>query len=138
MKLYIEKRMELLALSIGERFATLISRSMHRITGFVLLAIGSIFALFGLSIYLGTVLGDPWLGYLIVAAPFLLIGLFFIKLRPKSINRKMKNRMMEELFSNLLDDIGSPDDEGGSVTMEDGTKNSSNNNSENLTKKESS
>lgn len=136
LKLYIEKRIELWALSTGERFATLISKSMHRITGFVLLALGGIFALIGLSIYLGNVLGDPWLGYLIVAAPLVLIGLFSINLRPKSIRRKIKNRMMEDFFRSLPDDIGSTDNEGDAFTMENDKKRTNKDNSAKMSKKE--
>lgn len=134
LKLYIEKRLELLALGSGERFATLMSQSVHRITGFVLLAIGGIFALVGLSIYLGTLLGEPWMGYLIVAAPLLLIGLFFVNLRPKSLNRRMKRRMVEQFFQMLPDEIGKSDNENKYLDLESTDSSSKSEDSANTSK----
>ena len=109
MKLYIEKRLELLALNSGERLATFISQSVHRIAGIALLGLGGMFALIGLSIYLGEVLGYPWLGFLIVAAPPLFVGLFFVNLRPKSVNRNMRKRLMERMVHALLDELENTD-----------------------------
>lgn len=129
LKAYIETRLELMVLESGERFSNQLSDSIQRITGFVLLSIGGVFALIALSIYLGELLGYAWAGYVIVAAPLLLIGLFFVNRRPRFFSRNMKRRVMERFLLLLpASKVGTSEGQGAHQSRESEGKDRKSNN----------
>ncbi len=101
LKLYIEKRIELLLLNIGEHFARMMAESVHKVAGFVLLAGASVCLLVALALYLGDLLNSPSLGYVIVSIPLLVLGIMFIYLKPKSILERIQNQFEKEIVNAL-------------------------------------
>ncbi|MDZ7694557.1 MAG: hypothetical protein U5K69_26125 [Balneolaceae bacterium] len=75
LKLYIEKRVELLLLNVGEHFARMMAESVQRITGIILLSGASVCLLVALALYLGDLLNNESLGYVLVALPLIGAGL---------------------------------------------------------------
>lgn len=127
-KLLVEKRMELWGLRIGEVMTGLFTESMYRLTGVVLMAVSGLLLLIALATFVGELVGDESLGYLIVAAPFLLLGLLFINKRPKFLIRRTQNQMMEQFYQSLQDkkkDIDQ-DDSAAASTSDDSTTEKSN------------
>jgi len=82
LKLYIEKRIELLLLNIGEQYSQWMAESIQKLTGIFLLFGAFVFILVAIAIYLGELLGRPGLGYVIVSLPLFITGLFFFYLKP--------------------------------------------------------
>lgn len=97
LKLYFEKRMELVMLNAGEYISGWMAASVQRAAGAFLLLGGVSFLLVALAIYLGRVLGSPSLGFVIVSFPLLLIGILFIYLKPNGITRHLQQNFEDEV-----------------------------------------
>jgi hypothetical protein len=101
LKLYLEKRIELTMLNIGEVISGLMAASVQRGIGVFLLLGGLCFLLFALAIYLGDILGSQSLGYVIVSLPLLLIGGLFMYLKPKSVFKQLQHRFENEVIKSI-------------------------------------
>lgn len=98
LKLYIEKRAELLLLSVGEQYSRWFAESLQRLSGLVLLFGALVFLLLALALYLGELLNNQSLGYVIVSLPLILFGVLFYNLRPRSMVRNLQDHFEEELI----------------------------------------
>lgn len=101
LKDYVETRLELTFLNVSDKLTFWIGHSIQTLVGYVILGIGLVFAMTALAIYLGELIGERWAGYLIVASPFLLIGLIFVIAKPKSIARRIQNEILAEVLESL-------------------------------------
>jgi len=99
---YIEKRLELFALSIGEQVSRIVADSIQRLIGILLVTGGLFFAWFALCYYLSDLLGNQALGFLSASIPLLLIGFIFMRIKPNSITRKIQAGILKN-FMNSLD-----------------------------------
>lgn len=100
---YIETRITLKAIDIGEKISYLIGQSIQQLIAYTILIIGLLFALVALALFVGDLLNNTALGYLIVSAPFILTGLFLVLVKPKKIALNIQDKIMEELLENLED-----------------------------------
>ncbi len=101
LKLYIEKRIELLLLNIGEQYSRWMAESLQKVTGILLLFGASVFLLVALAVYLGELLDSPSLGYVIVSLPLVVTGIFLVYLKPKSFTEKLQEQFESELIRAL-------------------------------------
>lgn len=101
LKHYVETRIELSVLNIGDKVSYLIGQSIQQLFGYAILGLGLVFGLTALSIYLGDLLDKEWAGYAIVASPFILVGLIFVVAKPKSIARKIQQQILAEFLDTL-------------------------------------
>lgn len=99
LKLFVEKKLELLILNIGGEVARWVAESVQRVVGFVVVSTGILFLLIALAIWLGELIGVPSLGYVAVGVPLLIIGGLLFSLQPKGITRKIKSQFESELLS---------------------------------------
>lgn len=98
LKLYLEKRMELMMLNAGEYFSGWMAASVQRALGVLLLLGGLGFILFALAIYLGDLLNSDSLGYLIVSLPLLLTGGGFLYLKPARLFERLQQMFEAEVI----------------------------------------
>ncbi len=98
LKLYIEKRLELMMLNTGEYVSGWIAASVQRVGGALILLGGISFLLFALAIYLGELLGSESLGYVLVSLPLLVIGMLFITLKPKRLFERLQQNFESEVI----------------------------------------
>lgn len=98
LKLYIEKRLELMMLNTGEYVSGWIAASVQRVGGALILLGGIGFLLFALAIYLGELLGSESLGYVLVSLPLLVIGMLFISLKPKGLFERLQQNFEAEVI----------------------------------------
>lgn len=98
---YIEKRLELFALSIGEQLSLIVADSIQRLIGILLVSGGLFFAWFALGYYLSDLFGDQALGFLGAAVPLLLIGFIFMRIKPVSITRTIQAGILTEFMKTL-------------------------------------
>ena len=101
LKHYVETRIELSALNIGDKISYLIGQSIQQLIGYTVLGLGLVFGLIALSIYLGDLLDEEWAGYAIVATPFVLLGIILVVAKPKSIARKIQHQILAEFLDSL-------------------------------------
>lgn len=101
LKHYVETRLELTVLNIGDSITYWIGKAVQNLLGYALLAIGVVFAMTALAIYLGEVLNERWAGYVIVASPFVIAGLIFVLIKPNSISRRIQHQILAELMASF-------------------------------------
>lgn len=101
LKLYIEKRLELLLLNIGEQISKWLAASIQKISGVILLVGGLVCLLVALAIFLGNLLGNDSLGYLIVSVPLLVLGYLLINLKPDSVLKSLQQHFESELIESI-------------------------------------
>ncbi len=98
LKLYIEKRVELLLLNVGEHFSRMMAESVQKVAGLLLLSGASVFLLVALAHFLGDLLDNQSLGYILVSIPLFIAGLFFYYLKPKSMVDGLQNHFEKEII----------------------------------------
>ncbi|MBN2732158.1 MAG: phage holin family protein [Balneolaceae bacterium] len=98
LKRYVEKRIELMVINVGEQYARWIAESIQKIAGLIFLFGALVFLLIALALYLGELLNSRSLGFVLVSIPFLICGYLFFNLKPASISRKLRTEFEEELI----------------------------------------
>ncbi|WP_020402167.1 phage holin family protein [Gracilimonas tropica] len=101
LKHYVEARLELSVINISEQVAYWIGKAIQNLFGYTILALGLVFGLTALAIYLGELLDEEWAGYLIVASPFLIVGLILVLTKPTLIAGKIQQDILSELLSSF-------------------------------------
>lgn len=101
LKLYFEARIDLMVLNIGENITGWLGSSIQKLIGFIVLGLGGLFAMIALAIWLGDLIGNEALGYLIVALPLLLIGAILSFAKPGKIARGIQNQFMDGILKSI-------------------------------------
>jgi uncharacterized membrane protein YqjE len=101
LKRYVEKRLELMAINIGEQSARMVAEASQKIAGFIFIFGALVFLLIALALYLGALLGNRSLGFVLVSIPFLICGYLFINLKPRIITKMLRSEFEEELMGML-------------------------------------
>jgi hypothetical protein len=99
LKEYINNRIESAKLVVVEKTSAMIAALMARM---ILMMLAFFFLLFtgvALSIFLGDRMGNGWLGFLVVAAAYLLAGMIVWLGRERLIRRPVMNKMIRQLFN---------------------------------------
>jgi flagellar motor component MotA len=96
-----------LVLSVSDKVTQWIGHSFQRILGYSILGLGMMFALIGLAIYLGDLIDNEALGYVIVAAPLLLLGMIFAFSKPMGLAKSIQRQFMSEILKSLEEDQSS-------------------------------
>jgi hypothetical protein len=101
LKEYVETRLDLMVLNIGEQVTLWLGESIQKLIGYTVLGVGLFFGMIALAIYLGEVLGNAALGYLVTAAPLILIGFILAMAKPKGVARSIQNQFMEGILKSI-------------------------------------
>ncbi len=107
LKEYMETRIDLLVLNVGEQVTAWIGLSTQKVIGFFTISCGLIFASIALAIYLGDVLENQALGYLIVSAPLILLGMILAFFKPFGIAGSVQKQLMAGILKALEEDKSS-------------------------------
>lgn len=103
-KMYIEKRLELTMLNLGEHIAGWMATSLQRAAGGLLLLLGLCFLLVALAIYLGALIGIRSLGYVVVSVLLLLPGILFVYLKPQGLFKNLQHSFEEKFMEAIEQD----------------------------------
>jgi len=98
-RLYIEKRIELVAVAISEQISLMIAQSFQRFAGMLLLSSAVLFLWLALSFFLSDLVNNTSFGFLIASVPLFLFGFIFMR----SSSQKITDRIQAELISRLMD-----------------------------------
>lgn len=79
-----------------EAISTFISRGVV----VIVLSMFFVFASFGLALWLGVLLGEPFLGFFCVASFYLVLGGVLFFFLHNSIKRRISNSIISEIFNN--------------------------------------
>lgn len=101
LRLILEKRLELLALDLGEGVSVMFSKLFFAILGMIFLGLAVLLAMFSLALYLSDLLDNEALGYVLTSLPLLVLGVLLVNKRPKSLYIAIQNRFLSQ-FVDLL------------------------------------
>jgi uncharacterized membrane protein YqjE len=101
LRLILEKRLELLALDVGEGVSLMFAKLFFAILGILLLGLAVLLGMFSLALYLSDVLDNEALGYLLTALPLLLFGVLLVNKRPKMLYIAIQNRFLKQFVDVL-------------------------------------
>ncbi|TNE72520.1 hypothetical protein EP331_07080 [bacterium] len=114
-KTIIERKIQLVILEFGDSISKSVAVAIPKLKGAVLLVLGAMFLLTGLSIFIGDVLQKPYLGFVIVGAIFTLAGLVFVK-RRVDITKDETKLQIEQQFIEIADKVDSKKQKQDSLT----------------------
>ncbi len=97
-KEYVNTRVESVKLAVAEKSSAVIADLVAGAIAIVVFFGFIVFAGVALSLGLGEWLGRPWLGFLIVACLYLLVGMIVWKARTKLIRIPIMNAILQQLF----------------------------------------
>lgn len=105
-RLYVEKRIQLLTLVIAEQVSRIIAESMQKLIGILLFGGGFFFIWFALGYFVSDLVNSTGLGFLIVSVPLLIAGYIFMKNKSEKLTAKIQAEMiskaMESVEQNLM------------------------------------
>ncbi len=108
LKEYLETRIDLLVLNIGDQISAWVGLSTQKIIGYLILSFGLLFASIALAIYLGDLLNNEALGYLIVSIPLLILGLIFAFSKPFGIASSVQKQLMSGILKAIEEEKPAP------------------------------
>ncbi len=97
---YVNTRIESVKLNAAEKSSAVIANIIAGVIVAVVFIFFAIFAGAALSFGLGVWLGSTWLGFLIVACFYLLLGIVVWFARGKIIRLPIMNALVQQLFKN--------------------------------------
>lgn len=97
-KQYIERRIELSVIESGEQLSYLVANLTHQVSGLIILLCGLAFLLVATALYLGELLQRPSLGFVIVSIPLFIVGVIFMRMRPRSLTERIRLSVMKEMM----------------------------------------
>ncbi|MBO6536160.1 MAG: phage holin family protein [Balneolaceae bacterium] len=101
LKQYFEARIDLMVLNIGENITAWLGSSIQKLIGFIILGFGGLFGMIALAIWLGDIIGNEAIGYLIVAIPLLITGALLSFAKPGKIARGIQNQFMDGIIKSI-------------------------------------
>ncbi len=101
LKEYLETRINLLVLNVGEQVTGWVGITTQKIIGYSILGCGLFFAAFALAFYLGDLLENDALGFLVVSLPLLLIGVIFALSKPFGIAKSIQRQLMSGVIESI-------------------------------------
>ncbi|HAC15460.1 MAG TPA: hypothetical protein DCE78_05875 [Bacteroidetes bacterium] len=99
-RLLIEKRIELYVIEFGEKFSNGFSKAIASILSFVVFGLAIIFALFAAAFFIGDMLDSYAIGFSVVAAFLLVVGLVVYLLSPELIEVKVRESIASVFLDN--------------------------------------
>ncbi len=98
LKQYVSTSAELLKLEAIEQGATISSKLISTLLIGLILLLFVVFASIGLSLFLADFFESYFIGFLIIAGVYLIIGLFLLAFRKRMIEFPFKNHVIKTIF----------------------------------------
>ncbi|MDX1641260.1 MAG: phage holin family protein [Balneolaceae bacterium] len=98
---YVEKRVQLLTLTIAEQVSRIMAESFQRVLGMFILSFALFFLWFAVGFLLAEFIGSFSAGFAIASVPLFIVGFIFLRSKSKRINDKVQAQLM----SSILDDL---------------------------------
>ena len=100
---YTKTSVELIKLSAIEKTSEAVSVLVSHITIIVLVAFFLLFINIGISLWIGKLIGEYYIGFLIVSFVYLILGLVFFKFKASLIERPINGLMINTLLKNKFE-----------------------------------
>ena len=122
-KKYIERRIELTVLESSEQLSHVFANLAHQVSGLIILLVGFVFLLIASALFIGELLQQPSLGFVIVSVPLFIIGSIFMGMRPKALTAKIRDVILKEIVR--ISELKQLPDNPGRVPASDSDKETS-------------
>jgi len=99
LKAYVNLRIDLVKLTIAETASKMIADTAATIISGLVFLFVLFFASVGLALFLSSVIGNSYSGFLLVAGLYLILGFLIWFLREKWIRIPLMNAIIKQLFS---------------------------------------
>jgi len=99
LKAYVNVRIDLVKLTVAETASKMIADTAATIISGVVFLFFLFFASVGLALFLSSVIGSSYAGFLLVAGLYLILGFLIWFLREKWIRMPVMNAIIKQLFS---------------------------------------
>lgn len=113
---YIEKRVELVSITIAEQVSLIVAKGIQRFLGLAILGAAVFFLWFGVGFLLSELIGSNSAGFAIGSIPLFLFAFIFLKKRSGIIT----DRIQAEIIRNVLDNLDSEKKKQDRKQIEDG------------------
>ena len=97
-KQYVNVKIDLVKLNLAERLSGIVANSAAAIISAVIFLFFVFFLSIGLALFLSSVIGKSYAGFLIVAGIYLIMGLFIWYRRESLIQMPIMNAIIRQLF----------------------------------------
>jgi hypothetical protein len=98
-KSYVNVRIDLLKLNVAETASSIIANTMAKVISGIIFLFFLLFGSIALSLFLSSVIGNSYSGFLIVSGIYLALGLLIWYTRKKFIQTPIMNAIIRQLFS---------------------------------------
>jgi hypothetical protein len=98
---YIEKRIQLLSLTISEQVSLVIAQSFQKLAGLLLFSSAILFLWLAVAFFLADFFGNTGLGFLTASIPLFIAGFIFINTK----SEKLTERIQAELVVKVMEGI---------------------------------
>lgn len=109
---YIEKRIQLLTLTITEEVSLVLAYYFQRIAGMLLVCLAFLFFWLAVGFFLGEWLGRYSLGFLIASVPLFIAGAVFVNSKSKTFTEKIQAEMIQKILESFERDSEEDEREG--------------------------
>jgi len=99
LKTYVNVRIDIVKLTVAETASKMVADTAATIISGVVFLFFLFFASVGLALFLSSVIGNSYSGFLLVAALYLILGFLIWFLREKWIRMPVMNAIIKQLFS---------------------------------------
>jgi hypothetical protein len=98
-KSYVNVRIDLLKLNVAETASSIIANTMAKVISGIIFLFFLLFGSIALSLFLSSVIGNSYSGFLIVSGIYLALGLLIWYTRKRFIQAPIMNAIIRQLFS---------------------------------------
>ena len=95
---YLNTSAELFELRTKQSMVTVLSDTLASLVIALFIFVFMLFASIAVAFYLGTMIGKTYMGFVIVAGFYLIIGLFLWAGKEKLLNKPISNVMIKQIF----------------------------------------
>ena len=96
---YLETRVDLLKLKAVSKSSDMLSSIVSKLVILIIFIFGFFILNIGLSIWIGTAMGEVWYGFIIIAGFYILLGLLLIIFKSKWLKDPVNNIIVKKMLN---------------------------------------
>ncbi len=98
---YIEKRIQLLSLTLSEQISLVIAQSFQKLAGMLLISSAILFLWLAVAFFLADLFGNTGLGFLVASVPLFIAGFVFINTRSQSLTERIQADLVAKVMEGI-------------------------------------
>lgn len=103
--LYIEKRIQLMTITIAEQTSLIVAQSVQKLLGLFILSSALLFVWIGFSFLLGDLVQSTALGFVLASLPLFLFGGLFARSKSKSLTERIQVEIITKVMEGVEESL---------------------------------